>query len=206
MDQPDNRQLTKLVQAAARGDRRAFRDLYDLTSAVLLAVAMSVLRDRDLAEDVLQDAFVKVWHRAGDYHADRGNVMTWLIAIVRYRAIDVLRKRRPLSMGGGPEFDDDLADTIAIDLQADNNAPGPLSSAIRSDDSESLQQCIERLSQSQIQSVSLAFFRGLTHQEISDTLSLPLGTIKSRLRRSLQRLKECLAEFGYMNEIPTRTD
>ncbi len=90
---PDEK-LKRLLGATGRGDAKAFKSLYDETSPRLLAVALAMMRDSSLAEDVLQDAFVQVWHRASEFHADRGSVLTWLTTIVRYRAIDLLRKLR----------------------------------------------------------------------------------------------------------------
>ena len=93
MGETPNEKLNDLLRATAQGDAQAFKSLYDETSPRLHAVALAMMRDSGLAEDVLQDAFVQVWHRAGDYHGERGSVFTWLTTIVRYRAIDMLRKR-----------------------------------------------------------------------------------------------------------------
>ena len=92
MSQGSDEKLTQLLRATAQGDAQAFKVLYDDASPRLHAVALTMMRDPGLAEDVLQDAFVQIWHRARDYHADRGSVFTWLTTIVRYRAIDLLRK------------------------------------------------------------------------------------------------------------------
>ena len=205
-----NRQLTELLNESARGNQEAFRELYDETASYVFAIALKMLRDRALAEDVLQDVYVKVWHRASTYPADRGGVMTWLTSIVRYRAIDVLRKQRDdgpdsTQRTAAPLGDRDLLAAFAADDAEGGNESGPMASAMAADDSRFLRECIERLSASQAQSVSLAFFRGLTHHELSERLELPLGTIKSRLRRSLQRLKDCLGELGFGNEISTGT-
>ncbi len=136
--------------------------------------------------------------------------MAWLSSIVRYRAIDVLRKRRR-----DTPFDETQpgSSSIGIDLlqSGDSETPepggsgGPLRAAMAADDSRYLEQCLSRLSVAQKESVTLAFFHGMTHAELADSLALPLGTIKSRLRRSLQRLKECLAEIGFTNEISSGT-
>ncbi len=205
-DTPDEK-LRQLLRATARGEANAFKTLYDATSPRLLAVALTMMRDSGLAEDVLQDAFVQVWHRAGEFHADRGSVLTWLTTIVRYRAIDLLRKlRRDGSSGNRPPIDVDPDD---IDYLQQRNAEGaddgtqagPLACAISREENSRLRDCIDRLSNNQQQSVALAFFRGFTHQELADCLAEPLGTIKSRLRRSLLRLKDCLETLGNGNEI-----
>lgn len=207
MNEISNEELLQLLRATALGDGAAFQTLYDHTSARLLAIAKTMMRDSSLAEDVLQDAFVQVWHRAGEYHADRGRVVTWLTTIVRYRAIDMLRKRgRGGPPGKTPSFDIDPASIDFLvdrddEVDNDDNSASPLACAISSEENTNLRNCVERLSSSQQTSVALAFFRGFTHQELADCLAEPLGTIKSRLRRSLARLKECLETLGGTIEV-----
>ncbi len=209
MSQGSDEKLTQLLRATAQGDAQAFKVLYDDASPRLHAVALTMMRDPGLAEDVLQDAFVQIWHRARDYHADRGSVFTWLTTIVRYRAIDLLRKlKHDKSTGEMRSIDIEPAVIDYLDrTDADDDNPqaGPLACAIVSEDNERLRSCIDRLSNNQQRSVTLAFFRGFTHQELADCLAEPLGTIKSRLRRSLQRLKECLENLGESSEIPSAT-
>lgn len=210
MKETPNEKLMRLLSATAQGDARAFKTLYDETSPRLNAVALTMMRDTGLAEDVLQDAFVQIWHRAGDFHSERGSVFTWLTTIVRYRAIDTLRKRgHDSSTGKNPPIDVDPADIDYLQSAdaEDGNAsrPGPLASAITSEENRQLRDCVDRLSDNQQRSVALAFFRGLTHQELAMSLAEPLGTIKSRLRRSLVRLKDCLESLGDGNEIQRRT-
>ena len=206
MNETRNENLKQLLRATAQGDAAAFKRLYDETSPRLHALAHTMMRDRSLAEDVLQDAFVQVWHRAADFHAERGSVLTWLTTIVRYRAIDTLRKRgHHSSQSNRPPVDVDPADIDYLqrsdDTVQDTDQPGPLAGAISSEENVILHDCIDRLSNNQQRSVALAFFRGFTHQELADCLAEPLGTIKSRLRRSLMRLKECLETLGQGNEI-----
>lgn len=199
-DQPDNT-LQKLLLATANGDGQAFQALYDSTCGTMNAVAVAIVRDRELAEDALQDAYVQVWHKAADYHAERGGVLTWMTTIVRYRAIDLLRKRTRGGSTGSLEALDIDASTLELLLSgdpgsADEQERGPLASAIASEEAASLRDCLSRLSGNQQRSVILAFFRGFTHQELAECLVEPLGTVKSRLRRSLVRLKECLTALG----------
>src|SRR5471030_2396171 len=106
-DQPDNEDLARWLSRVALGDRRAFEQLYRATSTYLMAIAWRVLQHRDLAEEVLQDAFVKVWHSAGLYDARLGLPMTWLINIVRNRAIDIRRSRSASAINGGSDSDHD---------------------------------------------------------------------------------------------------
>ena len=201
-----NEKLKQLLRATAHSDAKAFRTLYDQTSPRLLAVALTIMRDPDLAEDVLQDAFVQVWHRAGEFHADRGSVLTWMTTIVRYRAIDLLRRRgHDSSSGKQPPIDVDPADIDFLKRSdaEENDRPqsGPLARAITGEENSMLRDCIDRLSINQQRGIALAFFRGFTHQALADCLAEPLGTIKSRLRRSLLRLKDCLETLGDSNEI-----
>lgn len=171
-EEANEAELVTWLARTGQGDRAAFRDLYDRCAGLLLAVALRLLRDRSRAEDVLQDAFVQIWHRAADYHRGRGTAMGWMVSIVRYRAIDLLRReqRHSGTEAGAPE---------AIDFP-------------ELEDSHDLADCMERLSGSQQQSIALAFFEGLTHEELSRRLASPMGTIKSRIRRALTRLRECL--------------
>lgn len=210
MDIELEQKLQKLLSGIAAGDARAFRQLYEATSSRLYGVALRILRGHASADDVLQDAYVQVWHRAGDYARDRGSVSVWLTSIVRYRAIDALRKRRPDTPFDETQFATsgvDLDGLASDDLEFDaaDDASGPLRSAITADDSRYLKRCLSRLSEAQKRSITLAFFYGMTHAELADSLAQPLGTIKSRLRRSLKRLKECLAELGFKNEISSGT-
>lgn len=205
-----NDKLKQLLRASAQGDRSAFKSLYEITSPRLLAVAHAMMRDAGLAEDALQDAFTQVWHRAGEYHADRGGVFTWLTTIVRYRAIDLLRKSggdRPTGRIGYSTVDPADMDYLQRGSATDDadSKRGPLARAISSEENSLLRDCIDRLSNEQQRSVSLAFFRGFTHQELADCLAEPLGTIKSRLRRSLSRLKDCLKTLGQSNEVQRPT-
>lgn len=198
MDTESNEELTRLLSATATGDRRAFNRLYDKTSPYLYAIAIRLVQRRSAADDVLQDAFVQVWHRAGDYHVQRGSVLGWMTALVRYRAIDILRKNR-----NDTPLDENTLNVAGASLEPGNADDAALATAAASEDADFLHECVSRLSGSQRQSVALAFFHGLTHQELADRLALPLGTIKSRLRRSLKRLKACLDDLGYKNELST---
>lgn len=169
----DDAALLSWIARTGQGDRAAFSQLYAATSGTLLAVALRLLRDRARAEDALQDAFVQIWHKASEYHAGRGPVLGWLVSIVRYRAIDQLRRDGRIAVQNS---DAELADE----------------SLVAAAEHEDLRDCIERLSGSQQQSIALAFFEGLTHEQLAHRLASPMGTIKSRIRRGLARLRECL--------------
>ena len=177
----EQEELARLLQATARGDRHAFARLYELTAPKLLGAGVHLLKRRELAEDVLQDLFVKVWHRASDYQAERGGVLTWLYSIQRYLALDRLRARRPTEA-----LDDEMSNTLAFE------GADPSSLAMSSDMAARVHQCLDTLTQEQRRCVMLAFFDGLTHIELTQKLQTPLGTVKSWIRRGLLGLQKCL--------------
>lgn len=181
--QERNEELVRLLHLTARGDQQAFARLYELTSPTLFAVCLRMLVQREWAEEALQEAYVKVWHKAGDYNASRGNVLTWLVSIARYLAIDVrrARARRPEA----PLSDDDMG-------RISDDDAGPMERFLAQDDAAALQRCLGELSDTQRQTITLAFFQGLTHHELSSRLKRPLGTVKSWIRRGLEGLKQCL--------------
>ncbi len=171
-------QLSDLLARCALGDQAAFARLYQESSGKLFGIAIRILRD-SRAEEVLQEAFVKIWHRAGDYRADKGAAMTWMASIVRNRALDILRR---------PNLETALDD----EDRWESDIPGPLERAIHSTEARALMRCLEQLESAQRQAVTLAFFHGLAHADLARHLNQPLGTIKSWIRRGLQRLRGCL--------------
>lgn len=175
--------LSQLLQATARSDRDAFARLYELTAPRLLAASMHMLKSREVAEDVLQDLFVKVWYRASEYHAERGSVMTWLYSVQRYLALDRLRAQRPTQV-----IDEALSETLAFE------GPDPAALAAGSDMAMRVHGCLEQLTDTQRRTVTLAFFEGLTHTELTQRLQQPLGTVKSWIRRGLMSLQRCLEQ------------
>ena len=186
-DPPDNDDLARWLSRVALGDRHAFDQLYRATSTYLMAIAWRVLQHRDLAEEVLQDAFVKVWHSAGLYDARLGLPMTWLINIVRNRAIDLRRSRANSLIDG---HDDAALESLA--------APGAgpeqwLDAAIHR---IGVQECMGQLTATQRQALALVYYQGLTHVEAAQALEAPLGTTKAWVRRGLDYLKACLKGRG----------
>jgi len=177
--QPDVR-LQTLLAATARQDEQAFARLYDLTSANLYAAALRILKKEAAAQDALQDAFVQIWHRAVDFHSSKGSPMAWMATIVRYRALDILRKQKKLQ-----PLDDANLELVDAEL-------GPLGKLLESDMAKILWQCLQELNEKQRNAVLLAFYEGLTHDELAERTATPLGTIKSWIRRGLQSVKGCL--------------
>lgn len=172
-------QLIHWLQATAQGDKNAFAQLYKATSGKLFAVSLQLLRRRDWAEDVLQDAYVRIWHNAADYHTDKGTVMTWMISITRYRALDLIKTR---------QF---KAEHIELDPDFSPDEHGDEPSALAREKVK-LEHCMSALEAEHRQSIYLAFVNGLTHQEITNHTGAPLGSVKSWIRRGLARLKRCL--------------
>jgi RNA polymerase sigma-70 factor, ECF subfamily len=182
-----NARLMELLAHTALADQRAFAELYRLTSAHLYAVALRILRESAAAEEVLQESFVSVWNHAGSYVAAKSQPFTWLTSIVRNRCLDQLRRRE--------------VKTVAIDDEDEGMAlrdegPTPLELLVSSADARAVKACVEGLEGSHKQALALAFYRGLSHSELAAQLRQPLGTVKSWVRRGLERLKACLEASG----------
>ncbi|WP_340588695.1 RNA polymerase sigma factor [Erythrobacter alti] len=182
LSQADRRnRLEQALREVADGKRQSLRLVYDLTSSKLLAVILQIVRDRDVAEDVLQNVFLKVWQRSGSFDRSRASPITWLCTVARNSAIDAVRKT-----GRRGEVSDDLLPDIEDESP---DAEGLLCDA---EDSARLKECLDDLNSDHRKCIRMAFFRGYTHTELSEVLDVPLGTLKSRIRRGLASLKGCL--------------
>lgn len=178
--------LYHLLAAVALQDRKAFRALYDATSAKLFGVALRVLRKDELAEDAVQDAFVAIWHAASGYQPHLAAPLTWMVTIVRNKALDILRRARAGGADVQMELDD--ADGLA------DTAAGPYELAQASRDARALADCMDTLAGRQRQAIGMAYLHDLSHSEVAGRLGLPIGTVKTWIRRGLDRLRECLAK------------
>ena len=176
--------LAALLAQCALKNQRAFEDLYGLTSAKLYGVALRILRRQDWAEDVLQECYVSIWNHAGNYAAQKSAPLTWMTSIVRNRCLDWLR--RPRQESGGEEYE------IAVEAWQDEG-PGPMDQLMAAAEASALARCLEQLESKQRQSIMLAFFHGLSHSELASHMRQPLGTVKTWVRRGLERLKGCLS-------------
>jgi RNA polymerase sigma-70 factor (ECF subfamily) len=186
----ENAHLHGLLAAVALGDRTAFRKLYDATSARLFGFALRILKRHELAEEAMQDAFVSIWHAAPSYQVHLSAPLTWMATIVRNKALDLRRRRdATLDTGFGP---DDYDPVEALQ----DAAPGPQERAQLSRDALLLAACMERLAGRQRQAIGMAYLHDLSHSEVAAQLSLPLGTVKTWIRRGLERLRECLTKGG----------
>lgn len=187
VDPARNERLVRLLGACARRDHGAFAELYTATSPKLFGVAVRILRREDWAEEVLQDCFVSIWNNAGAYSPGLSAPLTWMTSIVRNRCLDWLRRPNPEVVLQRPDDDgDDPLEAIAAD------GPGPLEQLARSADAQALAACLAKLDAKQRQAIVLAFYDGLSHSELASHMRQPLGTVKTWVRRGLEKLKGCL--------------
>jgi RNA polymerase sigma-70 factor (ECF subfamily) len=163
-------------------DRAAYTRLYHRTSPKLLGILLRILKNRSEAEDALQDVFIKIWQRAERFSRDEGRAETWLAAIARNHAIDVMRARKPQAS--------DLDE--AFDLASD--APDPEAEAINRSEGGRIERCMQTLESDKAEAVKRAYVEGLSYQELADFYNIPLNTIRTWLRRSLLKLRECLGQ------------
>ncbi len=177
----DVKDIEDLIARVALQDRAAFSDLYSRTSAKLFGVVLRVSNNRAEAEDVLQDAFVKVWRNAGKYQANGFSPMTWLITIARNTAIDAKRRK-----GRSPNDGDAILDQMA------DPTPGPEAQTIAASDRAQLGACLDELEQARAEAVTRAYLHGDSYAELADHFDVPLNTMRTWLRRSLLKLKDCL--------------
>lgn len=184
-----NADLEALLSKIALGDQRAFEQLYRATSAHLLGVAYGVMQQRERAEEVLQEAFLNVWHSAAGFKAQLATPMTWLINIVRNKAIDRLR------VGAGMRAAQQALDDAALEV-ADEAERQPQQLVQNALVRARIDGCMQGLVAAQKQALALAYFRGLVHAEIAETMGAPLGTVKAWVRRGSDRLRECLQAAG----------
>jgi RNA polymerase sigma factor (sigma-70 family) len=188
-DTPDN-ELMALIERAADRDQTALKALYGLTSGKLYGLALRVVRNHEWAEDALQDTFLQIWRTAPDYRASLSPPMAWLGLIVRSRSLDLLRKRKAEREHLTDELDDLMAETL------EGDSPNPMDTSLASQQACALKKCLSQLDHKQREVVSLAYLRDLSHGELAQQLKLPLGTVKTWIRRGLDQLRTCMAHFA----------
>lgn len=172
----------ELLSRVARGDQQAFASLYDTVSSPVLGLVRTVLRDPAQSEEVAQEVLVEVWRSAARYRPERGSVMNWVLTMAHRRAVDRVRSvqasaerdHKAALLERTPAFDE-------VSEQVENRL-----------EREQVRRCLSTLTELQRQSVTLAYYRGLTYREVGELLSVPLGTVKTRLRDGLIRLRDCL--------------
>ncbi len=178
---PPNNDLAALMARVAVRDRAAFTALYNATSAKLFGIVLRILKRRDIAEEILQEVYVKIWDRAGDYDAQRASPITWLATIARNRALDEVRRASHLSIEDTPEA-----------LNVESSEPDPLQSLAASEEFKRLLACLQGLENDRRDMVLMAYFHGATREELATRYNAPVATIKTWLHRSLKLLRECL--------------
>ena len=173
--------LADALVAVGREDRGAFAKLYRLTSAKLYGICLRICRERSAAEDVLSDVYLTVWRRAGAYEPGRSSPITWLATIARNRAIDWVR-----AAPNRPKQSLDEA------MELPDHRPDPETVALQSDARHQLQDCLDALDERSRDAIRTAFFDGRTYSDLAASAGVPLGTMKSVVRRGLARLRKCL--------------
>jgi RNA polymerase sigma-70 factor (ECF subfamily) len=181
---PDDVTLIALI-AQARNE--ALSQLYDRYNRLVFSIAFAIVGDYAIAEEITLDVFVHVWQRAATYRADRGKVSTWLIAITRHHAIDILRWNRSRSEANNFKWNEILAQDGPAAHQMEDQVEISLQR-------ERIRNALAELPADQRQALALAYFKGYTHPEIAEILKQPLGTIKTRIRLAMQKLRQMLKE------------
>ncbi|MHC5906628.1 sigma-70 family RNA polymerase sigma factor [Streptomyces sp. S6] len=174
--------LQELVGQVALGSEDAFRHVYDIVAGPVLGVVRAVLRDHAQSEEVAQEVLVEVWRTAPRYRPDRGTAVNWILTLAHRRAVDRVRSvdaatardHKAALLDKVPEYDE-VAERVEARLER-----------------EQVRRCLRTLTELQHQSVTLAYYRGLTYREVAEALDIPLGTVKTRLRDGLIRLRDCL--------------
>lgn len=182
--QDPQRLLEQALKACAAGDRAGLATLYEHEAARMITIAERILRRHELAEEIVQEAFLQIWSKAWQYQPDRGSARGWLYAVVRSRALNALRDGRR----------EELTDTESLDRLQDEAGESFYTDLFEDLDTASrLRACLSRLDVVRRKTVFMAYVSGYSHGEIAGRLKLPLGTAKAWIRRSLLALRECMA-------------
>jgi RNA polymerase sigma-70 factor (ECF subfamily) len=174
--------LRELVRRVALGDEEAFAAVYDTVASGVLGVVRAVVRDRAQSEEVAQEVLVEVWRTAPRYRPDRGTAMNWILTLAHRRAVDRVRS---VEAAAARDHKASLLERVPEYDQVVEHVEARL-------EREQVRRCLRTLTEIQHQAVTLAYYRGLTYREVSEALALPLGTVKTRLRDGLIRLRDCL--------------
>ena len=173
--------IADLIARCALRDRAAFRDLYTRTSAKLFGVSLRILKDRSEAEEALQEVYVKIWQRADRYVAGSYSPISWLVAVARNHALDILRARKP------------IADEIDVALEIADLGPDPERAAVEKSERTRIDSCLAELDGDKAEAVRGAYLDGYSYDELAERHGVPLNTMRTWLRRSLLKLRECLS-------------
>ena len=174
-------EIADLIARCALRDRQAFRDLYQRTSAKLFGVSLRILKDRAEAEEALQEVYVKIWQRADRYVAGGYSPISWLVAVARNHALDILRARKPRT------------DDIDAALDVADAGPDPEQAAVDRGERARIDGCLDELEEPKADAVRGAYLDGFSYEDLAARHSVPLNTMRTWLRRSLLKLRECLS-------------
>ncbi len=180
-------ELMGLIERIAAQDELALRLLYDKTASRLYGLALHIARNKEWAEDILQESFLGIWRNANTYRDSLSPPLAWMGMLVRSKALDFLRRRRSERLHLNVPIDG------LDELLQDQDTPSPMQWTEYSEQAVVLHQCLQQLEQPQRQVVSLAYLKDLSHSELASSLKLPLGTVKTWIRRSLEQLRKCMA-------------
>ncbi|UXN70963.1 sigma-70 family RNA polymerase sigma factor [Devosia neptuniae] len=178
--QAPSQEVADLISRCALRDRAAFRSLYDRTSAKLFGVVLRILKDRSEAEEAVQEVYVKIWQRADRYVAGDTSPISWLVAVARNHALDILRARRP------------RADDIDVALEIPDAGPSPERATADIQERGRIERCLATLEPERAEAVRGAYLDGYSYDELAQRYAVPLNTMRTWLRRSLLKLRECL--------------
>ena len=174
-------ELVWLLASVAKGDEAAFERLYAATRAKLFGVVLRILRRQDLAEEVIQEAYVKIWNNAGQFNPGMASPITWMVSIARNRAIDVVRKRGETSIEEEP---------AAMEVASDT--PDPLARREMTEELKRILECVGQLDPERQKLVLLAYYNRWSREQLAEKFDTPLNTVKTWLRRSMLEIRECL--------------
>ena len=177
--------LDSLMVRSGRGDQRAFRELYDTVAPKIMAIAYRMLSDHHQAEDVVQQTMIAAWHSAGEFDPDKSHATTWLTSIARYRSLDLIRK----SARQRSAFEEGHQDVLRV---LGHDQPIASANPLPSETVNRLEECLSEITRDEAGCIQLAFLDGLTFSEIAVRLEKSIGTVKSCVRRGMQKLRECV--------------
>lgn len=169
--------------ASPHRDREAFQQLYTKTSPRLFSLALGLLKDKGMAEDILQESFLKIWNSANSYHQGKGKAITWMATVTRNKALDKLR-----SLNARPKETETVYE--GVEFSAADLEPDKLSTL--DEGLKQLMGCLDGLQPEQKECILLSYYQGYTHQELSEKMDKPLGTIKAWIRRGLEKIRVCM--------------
>lgn len=175
-------ELAQLLERVGNGDREAFAEVYSATAMKLFGIVSRILRRRELAEEVLQDVYLRIWERASDFDSARASPITWMATIARNRALDEIRRRQLNYVPVGEDI-----------LELPDPAKLASEQVELSEDLQRLEQCLGELDPDRRDAIRLAYLDGLSRNDLATRFSVPVGTVKTWLHRGLKQLKDCLA-------------